>query len=67
MIELDKGFEKPIYIVCDFCIHLIEAKKTCKAFQNGIPDEIIMGKNDHSKPLINQTNKIVFEKRPVSK
>lgn len=27
----------------------------------GIPDEIIFGENDHSKPLENQSNDIIFE------
>jgi len=34
---------------------------TCKAFPNGIPEVINDGKNQHTKPLPNQRNKIVFE------
>ena len=37
----------------------------CAAFPNGIPQEISVGENDHSKPLKNQKNKIVFE--PINK
>lgn len=33
----------------------------CKAFKNGIPKEILNGSNDHSKPLKDQGNDIVFE------
>lgn len=35
----------------------------CKAFpdKNGIPNEIANGKNNHSKPLKDQKNDIVFE------
>ena len=34
---------------------------TCRAFPNGIPDEILSGETDHTKPLPNQKNNIVFE------
>lgn len=44
---------------CIMCINYIEANK-CKAF-NEIPIEIIEGKVDHSEPLSNQDNDIVFE------
>jgi hypothetical protein len=33
----------------------------CAAFPNGIPDEIILNGNKHSKPLPGQGNDIVFE------
>jgi len=36
-------------------------KFSCKAFQNGIPDEIIMNESDHTEPLPEQDNDIVFE------
>jgi len=41
----------------------------CKAFEKGIPNEILLGKNDHSKPLDFQENEIVFEEieKPESK
>jgi len=34
----------------------------CPAFPEGIPDEILLGENNHKKPLPNQKNKIVYEK-----
>ena len=67
MIELDKGMDKPIYLVCDFCKHLIENRRTCKAFPYGIPDEILSGKNKHSTPLQGQENKLVFEQEKPKK
>jgi hypothetical protein len=45
--------------ICNKCKNYIKDLK-CKAF-NEIPDEIILGFNDHSKPLANQDNDIVFE------
>lgn len=35
----------------------------CKAFSDRIPNEIAYGKNKHLKPLKNQKNKIVYERR----
>jgi len=37
----------------------------CKAFKSGIPDEIIVNGNPHTKPLHSQKNDIIFE--PESK
>lgn len=34
---------------------------TCAAFPEGIPDEIIIEGNNHSEPLADQDNEIVFE------
>ena len=51
--------EQPI---CFFCKHFIEGKDyKCQAFPEGIPNEILFGENDHSKPLPEQQNDIVFE------
>ena len=33
----------------------------CKAFPEGIPDIILIGDDNHSKPLPEQNNDIVFE------
>jgi hypothetical protein len=33
----------------------------CKAFPKEIPQQILTGENDHTKPLPNQKNDIVFE------
>jgi len=35
----------------------------CNAFPKGTRDEILLGENDHSKPLKDQNNNIVFEKK----
>ena len=51
--------------ICAKCKNFIPNKKhnLCKAFPEppGIPWEIVSGKNDHSKPLPEQKNDIVFE------
>jgi len=36
---------------------------SCKAFPKGIPDEIAYGNNLHLKPLLDQSNDIVYEKQ----
>lgn len=33
---------------------------TCDAFKNGIPDDVLSGKNKHLSPTKDQENKIVF-------
>lgn len=35
----------------------------CKAFPDGIPDEIAYGKNLHAKKISGQKNSIIFEKK----
>ncbi len=50
--------------VCLDCKHFDEDSFdgfTCKAFPAGVPDEILMEGNDHTKPLPEQKNDIVFE------
>jgi hypothetical protein len=49
------------FVICFNCKNYLK-KATCKAFPNGIPEEILLGRNDHSKPLPDQKNTIVFEK-----
>lgn len=44
--------------VCNDCVHYIDGTK-CRAF-NVIPDEILLGDNDHSEPLAGQKNNLVF-------
>jgi len=34
---------------------------TCLAFPEGIPEEILTGESDHTEPLPEQDNDIVFE------
>lgn len=54
--------------LCRECVWLFkgrgvvkDARWSCKAFLNGIPDEIYYNEVKHSQPLPNQKNKIVFE------
>lgn len=47
--------------ICFSCKHFNEETSTCKAFKGDIPDEILYGNNNHSKPLPDQDNDIVFE------
>jgi len=56
-----------IDIICINCVHLFENESyiKCEAFPKGIPETIIVGTNDHAKPLKDQKNKIVFE--PIKK
>lgn len=51
-------YEEPI---CFRCKHYDVDSGTCAAFEKEIPDEIYYGDNDHSKPLPEQKNDIVFE------
>jgi hypothetical protein len=48
-------------LVCLKCKHFKRFDGGCFAFPNGIPDDILSGFNNHSNPLPNQGNKIVFE------
>jgi hypothetical protein len=47
--------------VCLMCKHYLGGWR-CKAF-NEIPMSILRGENDHSTPLPNQGNDIVFEEK----
>lgn len=47
-------------LICFNCKHKKFNDIGCMAFKEGIPDEIIVS-NDHSKPLPDQKNDIVFE------
>jgi len=46
--------------ICNKCIHKREFGGGCNAFPYGIPDEILWS-GKHSKPIIGQENKYVFE------
>jgi len=50
-----------VNLICFKCKNYRDFEIGCDAFPNGIPNEIILGQNDHSKPLEFQTNDIVFE------
>lgn len=55
----------PHYIpICVTCIYLDKVKTGgyCKAFPEGIPDEILNGSDRHFKPVKGQTNSIVYKK-----
>ena len=59
------GHNEPLVkIACNNCKHYHRKKNmkkfSCDAFAN-IPDSILSGVNQHSKPLPNQGNDIVFE------
>lgn len=49
--------------ICTKCKHYHTDDNYCDAFPKGggIPYEILEGDNDHSKPLPEQKNNIVFE------
>jgi hypothetical protein len=49
-----------VKLVCFSCKHF-RLYGGCDAFPDGIPDEITSGKNEHSIPLADQDNDIVFE------
>jgi hypothetical protein len=49
-----------IPIKCLSCKNYID-NNICSAFAYGIPEEILTGENDHSEPLPDQDNDIVFE------
>jgi len=51
--DLDRSFALPAYsTVCSFCARLnrFGMDRTCRAFPKGIPDEIWLGKIDHTSP-----------------
>jgi len=53
-----------IDLICSWCKHFRRLEGGCDAFPDGIPDEIVSGDNDHSKPLPNQGNEIIFFPMP---
>jgi len=59
-------YNKIIKVQCFSCVNFIGKRKgetylQCKAFPKGIPDDILTGKNDHTKKYPKQENDIVFE------
>ena len=48
-------------LICINCKHYNIDKNNCQAFKNGIPEIIWVGSDDHSSPLPDQENDIVFE------
>jgi len=49
-----------INLICFDCKHFDDINGGCKAFPDGIPDEILLT-NKHNTPLPGQGNDIVFE------
>jgi hypothetical protein len=47
---VDTGPLKAQKIQCNDCAHLVPGSAKCKAFHDRIPDDILLGKNDHTKP-----------------
>lgn len=68
----DSELAKPKFSkVCSFCAHFnlnsaLEKKRTCKAFPEGIPDEIFLGRNNHREPFKGD-NGIQFKLHPDTK
>jgi len=51
---------KNIDAICFSCIHFDEILG-CPAFPDGIPEEILLGENDHSQIIKGQVGKFIFE------
>lgn len=52
----------PKKIICTKCKHFESGILGCKAFPDGIPNLIKSGKDNHTTPLPEQKNDIVFER-----
>jgi len=52
--------------ICFFCIHKVKGRLKCAAFGDQlIPDEILLGKSRHDRPLPTQKNTFVFKPSQV--
>lgn len=49
-----------VELICSTCKYFNRADGGCDAFPDGIPDEITSGENNHSKPLPDQQNDLVY-------
>ena len=49
---------------CGSCKHFIEDDFYCPAYPDGIPDELLQGKEFHTKVRKDQTGNTVFEEDP---
>jgi hypothetical protein len=47
--------------ICNLCIHREAGAVTCKAYPDGIPQDILSGHSDHTTVLEGQTGEFVFE------
>ena len=60
LVVIEEGGEiRIVSSLCDLCAHLGD-NETCKAFPNGIPEEILTGDHDHTEPYPGD-NGIQFE------
>lgn len=50
---------------CINCKFKYAGDSTCKAFPDGIPERILFGDNQHTKPLPEQSNSITYA--PIEK
>jgi hypothetical protein len=50
-----------VKFICSSCKHFDRSEGNCIAFPDEIPEPILIGINNHSKPLPEQDNDIVFE------
>jgi len=51
----------PNNLICFNCKNFDEILGGCLAFTDDIPNEILNGENDHSKPLPDQKNNVIYE------
>jgi hypothetical protein len=58
MSDIVVGYDPFTHPICNDCKYRLKAY-SCKAFNN-IPNDIIFGRNDHSKPLKGQKGDFVF-------
>jgi len=55
-------------LICIDCKYFESKDLKCLAFKNGIPNIIMSGESDHSNPLPEQENDIVYTKiKPITR
>jgi hypothetical protein len=47
---LDTGPLEVHKVQCNDCVHLKRGTATCDAFPDRIPDDILLGRHDHTEP-----------------
>lgn len=63
MVTIDSEFDIE-KCICVGCKHNFSfAKLNCKAFPEGIPEDVLKGENRHSEVLKNQKGKLIYERR----
>ena len=54
-----------VNLACSTCTHFRRFEKiACLAFPEGIPEEIIIGYNDHTAPVEGQVNDFLYDPEP---